>query len=46
MSTPAAPKSNPGYLKLELALKGVRLDGPVPVYSEFVRDGQDGDVPR
>ena len=46
MSTPAAPKSNPGYLKLELALKGVRLDGPGTVYSELVRDGQDGDVPR
>ena len=46
MSTAATDDSNPGYLKLELTLKGVRLAEPAPAYSGFVRDTHSGELPR
>lgn len=46
MSTPATDDPNPGYLKLELALKGVRLAEPAFAYAGFVRDTRNGELPR
>ena len=46
MSTPSSDDPNPGYLKLELALKGVRVAEPPANGPRFVRETPSGELPQ